>query len=49
MAFGKICGGEMHGTCEDEKIGRDAKDAACKSGDAAAGEEGGLGAITEFI
>ena len=32
--------GVHYGTCEDEKIGGDAKTAARKSGDEAAGEEG---------
>ena len=34
------CVGGSYGTCEDEKIGRDAEDAARESGDEAAGEEG---------
>ena len=38
-----------YGTCKNQKTDGDAEAAAGKGGDAAAGEEGGLGAITEFI
>ena len=39
-AFGTICLGETHGTCEDEKIGGDAEAAAREGGDEAAYAEG---------
>ena len=37
-AFGTICSGVAYGTCENQKTCRDAKDAACQSGDEAAYE-----------